>query len=84
MKARKSPVTAQPLKKRSPKNHFLPALAPPERLHRCLLEFIKFELDGQANEQRVKSVQALSLYKIGDGKLSATELSCPEKKRNPL
>jgi DNA-binding MarR family transcriptional regulator len=56
------------------KSHFVRALAQLERLHRCLLELIKLELDRQAGEQQVTSAQALFLYNIGDGKLSATEL----------
>jgi DNA-binding MarR family transcriptional regulator len=56
------------------KNHFVRAVAQLERLHRCLLDLIKLELDRQADEQRVTSAQALFLYNIGDGKLSATEL----------
>lgn len=56
------------------KNHFVRALAQLERLHRCLLELIKLELDRQAGEQEVTSAQALFLYNIGDGKLSATEI----------
>src|SRR6185503_17152247 len=56
------------------KNHFVRAVAQLERLHRCLLDLIKLELDRQAEEQRVTSAQALFLYNIGDGKLSATEL----------
>lgn len=56
------------------KNHFVRALAQLERLHRCLLELIKLELDRRASEEQVTSAQALFLYNIGDGKLSATEL----------
>ena len=56
------------------KNHFVRALGQLERLHRCLLELIKLELDRKAGEQDVTSAQALFLYNIGDGKLSATEL----------
>jgi hypothetical protein len=56
------------------KNHFVRALAQLERLHRCLLELIKLELERRASEQQVTSAQALFLYNIGDGKLSATEL----------
>ena len=55
------------------KNHFVRALAQLERLHRCLLELIKLELDRRASEQQAKSAQALFLCNIGDGKLSATE-----------
>ncbi len=56
------------------KNHFVRALAQLERLHRCLLELIKLELDLRASEQQVTSAQALFLYNVGDGKLSAAEL----------
>ena len=56
------------------KNHFVRALGQLERLHRCLLELIKLELDRQMSEQEVTSAQAIFLYNIGDGKLSATEL----------
>ena len=56
------------------KNHFVRALGQLERLHRCLLELIKLELERQVNEQEVTSAQAIFLYNIGDGKLSATEL----------
>jgi hypothetical protein len=49
-----------------------------ERLHRCLLELIKLELDRQASERQVTSVQALFLYNIGDRKLSAAELRIRE------
>ena len=56
------------------KNHFVRALSQLERLHRCLLELIKLELERQVDEQEVTSAQAIFLYNIGDGKLSATEL----------
>ncbi|MGE4252193.1 MAG: MarR family winged helix-turn-helix transcriptional regulator [Parvibaculaceae bacterium] len=56
------------------KNHFVRALGQLERLHRCLLELIKLELERQIGEQEVTSAQAVFLYNIGDGKLSATEL----------
>src|SRR5262245_34118988 len=56
------------------KNHFVRALGQLERLHRCLLELIKLELDRNAGDHDVTSAQALFLYNIGDGKLSATEL----------
>jgi DNA-binding MarR family transcriptional regulator len=56
------------------KSHFVRALGQLERLHRCLLELIKLELDRQISETEITSAQALFLYNIGDGKLSATEL----------
>jgi DNA-binding MarR family transcriptional regulator len=56
------------------KNHFVRALGQLERLHRCLLELIKLELERQISESDVTSAQAVFLYNIGDGKLSATEL----------
>jgi DNA-binding MarR family transcriptional regulator len=56
------------------KSHFVRALGQLERLHRCLLELIKLELDRQIKETEITSAQALFLYNIGDGKLSATEL----------
>jgi DNA-binding MarR family transcriptional regulator len=56
------------------KNHFVRALGQLERLHRCLLELIKLELDRRISETEITSAQALFLYNIGDGKLSATEL----------
>lgn len=56
------------------KNHFVRALGQLERLHRCLLELIKLELERQISDQDVTSAQAVFLYNIGDGKLSATEL----------
>lgn len=56
------------------KNHFVRALTQLERLHRCLLELIKMELDRRASDPDVTSAQALFLYNIADAKLSATEL----------
>jgi DNA-binding MarR family transcriptional regulator len=56
------------------KAHFVRALGQLERLHRCLLELIKLELERQISEGDVTSAQAVFLYNIGDGKLSATEL----------
>jgi DNA-binding MarR family transcriptional regulator len=56
------------------KAHFVRALGQLERLHRCLLELVKIELERQLSEAEVTSAQALFLYNIGDGKLSATEL----------
>jgi DNA-binding MarR family transcriptional regulator len=56
------------------KNHFVRALGQLERLHRCLLELIKLELERQISDADVTSAQAVFLYNIGDGKLSATEL----------
>ena len=56
------------------KNHFVRALGQLERLHRCLLELIKLELERQISTLDVTSAQAVFLYNIGDGKLSATEL----------
>ncbi len=56
------------------KNHFVRALGQLERLHRCLLDLVKLELERQMSTLDVTSSQALFLYNIGDGKLSATEL----------
>jgi DNA-binding MarR family transcriptional regulator len=56
------------------KSHFVRALGQLERLHRCLLELIKLELERQISDTEATSAQALFLYNIGDGKLSATEL----------
>lgn len=56
------------------KSHFVRALGQLERLHRCLLELIKLELERQIQDSEVTSAQAVFLYNIGDGKLSATEL----------
>jgi DNA-binding MarR family transcriptional regulator len=56
------------------KSHFVRALGQLERLHRCLLELIKLELERQISDTEVTSAQALFLYNIGDGKHSATEL----------
>ncbi len=56
------------------KSHFVRALGQLERLHRCLLELIKLELERQISEMDVTSAQAVFLYNIGDAKLSATEL----------
>lgn len=56
------------------KSHFVRALGQLERLHRCLLELIKLELERQIQDAEVTSAQAVFLYNIGDGKLSATEL----------
>jgi DNA-binding MarR family transcriptional regulator len=56
------------------KADFVRALGQLERLHRCLLELIKHELERQMSEEEVTSAQAIFLYHIGDGKLSATEL----------
>jgi len=56
------------------KSHFVRALGQLERLHRCLLELIKLELERQIEDSEVTSAQAVFLYNIGDGKLSATDL----------
>jgi len=42
------------------KNHFVRALGQLERLHRCLLELIKLELDRQISTLDVTSAQAVS------------------------
>src|SRR5262249_47463991 len=56
------------------KTHFLRALGQLERLHRCLLELIKLELDRQITEPDLTSAQAIFLYNLGELKLSSTEL----------
>jgi hypothetical protein len=42
------------------KSHFVRALGQLERLHRCLLELIKLELERQMSEEDVTSAQAMS------------------------
>ena len=52
---------------------YLEALQLVERLHRRLLDVIKDEFDRQGRSD-INSVQALLLYNIGDGELTASEL----------
>ena len=52
---------------------YLEALRLIERLHRRLLDVIKDEFDRQGRSD-INSVQALLLYNIGDGELTASEL----------
>ena len=44
-----------------------------ERLHRLLLDMLKWELDSAGHTQ-VNNIQALLLYNIGDSEMSAGEL----------
>jgi DNA-binding MarR family transcriptional regulator len=62
------------VKKTLLKSHFGRALGQLERLHRCLLDLIKLEVERQISDTEVTSAQALFLDNIGDDKLSATEL----------
>ncbi len=52
---------------------YLEALKLIERLHRRLLDVIKDEFDRKGRAD-INSVQALLLYNIGDGELTASEL----------
>src|SRR3712207_846667 len=52
---------------------YLEALQLIERLHRRLLDVIKDEFDRKGRSD-INSVQALLLYNIGDGELTASEL----------
>ena len=52
---------------------YLEALKLIERLHRRLLDVIKDEFDRKGRSD-INSVQALLLYNIGDGELTASEL----------
>lgn len=69
-----APTDDSKVENRLLKSHFVRALGQMERLHRCLLELIKLELERQIQDSEVTSAQAMFLYNIGDGKLSATEL----------
>ena len=55
------------------KNLYLETLTFVERLHRCLLDVIKDELDRIGCDE-INSVQALLLFNIGDAELTAGEL----------
>ncbi len=55
------------------KGEYLQALRLVERLHRLLLDVIKDELDRRGSVE-LNSVQALLLYNIGEGELTAGEL----------
>jgi DNA-binding MarR family transcriptional regulator len=55
------------------KAHYLETLTFVERLHRCLLDVIKDELDRIGCDE-INSVQALLLFNIGDAELTAGEL----------
>ncbi len=55
------------------KERYLEALTFIERLHRCLLDVIKDELDRIGCDE-INSVQALLLFNIGDAELTAGEL----------
>jgi DNA-binding MarR family transcriptional regulator len=55
------------------RNEYLTALRLIERLHSLLLDVIKDEFDRQDGSE-LNSVQALLLYNMGDGELTAGEL----------
>ena len=55
------------------RGEYLQALRLIERLHRLLLDVIKDEFDRQGGSD-INSVQALLLYNIGEGELTAGEL----------
>ena len=55
------------------RGEYLQALRLIERLHRLLLDVIKDEFDRNGGSD-INSVQALLLYNIGDGELTAGEL----------
>lgn len=55
------------------KARYLESLTFVERLHRCLLDVIKDELDRIGCDE-INSVQALLLFNIGDSELTAGEL----------
>jgi DNA-binding MarR family transcriptional regulator len=55
------------------RNEYITALRLIERLHRLLLDVIKDEFDRQDGSE-LNSVQALLLYNMGDGELTAGEL----------
>jgi DNA-binding MarR family transcriptional regulator len=55
------------------RNEYLQALRLIERLHRLLLDVIKDEFDREGGAE-LNSVQALLLYNIGEGELTAGEL----------
>ena len=55
------------------RSEYLQALRLVERLHRLLLDVIKDEFDRQGGSD-LNSVQALLLYNIGEGELTAGEL----------
>jgi len=55
------------------KSLYLETLTFVERLHRCLLDVIKDELDRIGCDE-INSVQALLLFNIGDAELTAGEL----------
>ena len=54
-------------------SEYLRALRLIERLHRLLLDVIKDEFDRRGSAD-INSVQALLLYNMGDGELTAGEL----------
>lgn len=67
--------TQQPLETEQEdiKHGYLNTLMLVERLHRQLLDVVKDELD-RARRDDINSVQALLLFNIGDGELTAGEL----------
>ena len=56
------------------RGEYLRALRMIERLHRLLLDVIKDEFDRRGGGADINSVQALLLYNMGDGELTAGEL----------
>ena len=68
-------VDRQPVEVEKPELRavYLEALQLIERLHRRLLDVIKDEFDRRGRSD-INSVQALLLYNIGDGELTASEL----------
>ena len=63
----------QPAVEEGFRGEYLQALRLIERLHRLLLDVIKDEFDRQGGSD-INSVQALLLYNIGEGELTAGEL----------
>jgi DNA-binding MarR family transcriptional regulator len=72
--AKKAAAEATAVDKTLLKSHFLRALGQLERLHRCLLELIKLELERQITTTELTSAQAIFLYNLGDSKLSSSEV----------